>query len=293
MALGTIDLTSGTKLWANVELQQLTARGRLTPRLGLNFKASTPTERIQTELHHVRVQLHHDNELLGEGLFLGELLSSFGNSVFMEIPISHQILDYVTNQLGPQADVNLKMFCTGIIRVKWSPSENDPRVQGDPDPDVWTQMTLSPSDRPCTIPRSDWYSKVLQPTGQGQYVYQEIAVLITGEWTQVLSHLTDAEKAYATGDDAGVFAKLRGAVEALPGYPKDIVTSIPEPQRKEVNALLKAVGDFLHSGRHVSQTGESAGSFPVDRRAAYFALSTMKVMLSYLSQILTQNNPTP
>jgi hypothetical protein len=71
-----------------------------------------------------------------------------------------------------------------------------------------------------------------------------------------------------------------------PLTPKDIVAALPEPQRTEVDALVKAVGTFLHSGRHVSQVGESAGSFPVDRQAAYLALSTMKVMLSYLSQIV-------
>ncbi len=44
--------------------------------------------------------------------------------------------------------------------------------------------------------------------------------------------------------------------------------------------------NYLNHGRHVSKIGEDTGEFPVDHLDAGFALSTAKVVLSYLSRIL-------
>jgi len=292
MAVNTTNLTSGTRNWANADLQHVTATGRLSPRLGLTFKLSTPTERIHTELHNVRIQVHCENELLGEGMFIGEMASTYGNACQIEVPVAHQMLDYATSRLGAHADISLKLLWTGIMRVKWTPGDSDPKMQSDPEPDTWTQLTLNHTEQLCTIARSDWYSKVLQPIRQSEFIYLEIAVPTVGDraqWLKTFDHLSDADKAFAMGDDAGVFAKLRAAVEALPGYPNNIVASLAEPQRSEVDTFLKGVSRYLHSGRHVSKVGESAGSFPVDCTDAYFALSAMKVVLSYLSKIVTND----
>lgn len=139
------------------------------------------------------------------------------------------------------------------------------------------------------VDRSAWFSQILEPIRQEEYVYLEVAIP-EGEagraWQAALGNLRAAEKAYALGDDAAVFQQLRGVIDALPGAPKHIVDALPEPRRTEVDTLLLAVGNYLHYGRHVAKAGDDAGTFPVNHQDADFALSTMRVVVSYLSRAL-------
>jgi hypothetical protein len=111
----------------------------------------------------------------------------------------------------------------------------------------------------------------------------EVAV----QWKQALSHLSDAEKCFAMGDDASVFSKLKGMCEALPGAPKNIVNNLPSPKNKVVDELLKSYVDFLNHGRHVARDGENAGSFPNNRIDSENAIALGKVMMSYVSRLLS------
>jgi hypothetical protein len=96
-----------------------------------------------------------------------------------------------------------------------------------------------------------------------------------------------AERCFALGDDAGVFAKLKGAFEALPDAPKQIFDALPEPKRAAVNAVVAAyVTTFLNFGRHVSKTGAPAGEFPVDHIDARYALDNANLVLSYASKAI-------
>ena len=49
---------------------------------------------------------------------------------------------------------------------------------------------------------------------------------------QAVSNLDNAERPYASGDDAAVFVHLRGALDALPGAKKAILDDIRD-ERKE------------------------------------------------------------
>jgi hypothetical protein len=200
------------------------------------------------------------------------------------------MIEWVTDSLPPNGDASLKLKWSGILRVMWRPAEGDPIMTSDPVAGEWTFVNIVENEMFIGVPRSDWFGKVLQPMGDDQYVYLEVPVpkgAAQGDWNKALALVEEADKAYAIGDDAGVFAKLRGALDALPGAKQNIVHDLPEPRRSAVDSLLRDVGEFLHHGRHVATEGEEAGSFPVNRIDASAALSMVRVMLSYVSQAIT------
>jgi len=79
--------------------------------------------------------------------------------------------------------------------------------------------------------------------------------------------------------------------EAVVLYFKDPqVARTPRPRtlrRAKINALAKALGDYLHSGRHVAPGGQQQGDFPVDHRDAAYVLGSTRLLIAYTSQIPT------
>lgn len=289
MRLG--DLTVGSRNWVNVAVAGVGGRGRLTPRLSVALDLRTPNDRIEAELRDVRLQLLCDGELLGEAQLIGERASSYGRTCVADVPVTRQVLEFVTHRLANGAAVDLEVTWYGVLRVRWEPTEGDRRVMGDPEPGVWTELHLA-SGQPghhWGISRSEWYDRVLQPTGGSDFLYLEIAIprgAAAEGWRRSLSHLDAVDKAYVLGDDAAVFQHLRAALDALPGAKKHIVDELPEPQRTAVDSLMLAIGAYLHLGRHVATEGDVAGAFPVDRQAANFAIGLVRVLMAYLSQVL-------
>ena len=164
------------------------------------------------------------------------------------------------------------------------------RMADDGEPGTWTPFRVSGGGLTrLQLPRSDWYQQVLAPTRNEQYLHLEIALpgdhpaLVT-EWNKAMSHLQRAEKAYAAGDDPGVFQYLRAWLDALPGAKKNILDSISnDKKRRDLDNLLAKAGAYLHNGRHVADDGIEAGEFPVDRLDAAFAMDLMRVLLSHMS----------
>ncbi|MDQ6949709.1 MAG: hypothetical protein M3256_26560 [Actinomycetota bacterium] len=292
MRIGT--LIVGTRSWIEIDLAGIAGRGRVVPRLIFSLTMRTPNERSEAELHDVRIQLLVADELVGEGRVIGERAASFGNSCQIEVEVSRKALGYVTERLGTQSAIDLTLRWYGLLRVRWQPGTSDSRSAADPEPGEWTLLHLADRQHEChlRIPRSDWFNNVLQPIGDGDVLHLEVMIprgLEARHWTKTLDRLAEAEKCYALGDDAGVFAKLKGAFEALPGSPKNIFDLVQEPRRTEVDKLVKAfVADYINHGRHVSKDGFQAGEFPVDHVDAGFALNTAKVILSYASRIIGQ-----
>lgn len=289
------DLVAGSKNWATVTLAGLSGRGHLNPRLSLALNFATPNERIETELRDVRLQVLCADEILGETRLTGEHVAAHGHSCTAEVPVTRRSLEFVTSRLAHHAAVDLELTWYGLLRVRWQPGEGVQRMMGDPEPGVWTDVHL-PANQPgshAAIARSDWFERVLQPTGGDGYVYLEVAVPrgdAADGWRRSLGHLDSADKAYALGDDAAVFHHLRGALDALPGAKKNIVDRLPEPQRSAVDDLIRAIGTYLHLGRHVAAGGETPGAFPVDRQSAGFAVALIRVTISYLSHALTDHH---
>jgi len=284
-------LRDGTRSWLDVEATSLNVLGRLAPRFKLILTMRTPTERIKTVLKVVQVDLLWNNELLGSGIILEEAFSQFDSPRAVEIPTTRRFIQEVTDRTGPQPDIAFQVRFNGSAEVTWQPGENDQRFVGDPDPGEpkTIQVTAGQNTMHFSIPRSDWFSRVVAGLGEVDYLPLELFVPRSpagDSWRQSIGHLDSAEKAYALGDDPSVFVHLRGALDALPGAKQHIFDSLPEPKRTEVDKLATALGQFLHKGRHVSGQGADQGTFPVDHIDAGFALNMMKVLLSYTSRTL-------
>jgi hypothetical protein len=266
--------------------------GGIAPRLQVVF-AAYPSSYADVELDEVILRLEHRQEVLGEGRTRPGRLQDSTQVVF-EVPTTPRLLDYVTASLTPTAStLGLDVKLTGRGRFTRRVEETYGAQVGDPPVGTEREFLIGGGvATPLFIPRSDWYDKVLKPTSGGDPEYLEVTLPAvespTGEgWRQALARLHDAQRSYALGDDASVFLQLRGALDALPGAPKDIVASITNARkRKAADDVLVKIGAYLHSGRHVSQVGADAGEFPVDHLDAAFAADLMRVVLSHLSVIV-------
>jgi hypothetical protein len=290
-------LGGGRMTWVKIrDNGTVRGEGRITPRVIISLAVSTPSERITAEIRHVRVQLWccpgHAQELIGETVVIGQSISPYGDMVVLQFATEHRMLRYLTERLASRTELELELRWDGQIVVTWDPTDDDRRYLSGSEPKPGEPTLVSIGNRTpdrLTVSRSDWFSNVLAPTQNQDYVFAEIAIprgVANKQWTIVLEHLTDAEKAFTIGDYPGVFSKLRGAYEALPGYPKAIFGDLPEPRRREWDNLAKGIGDYLHFGRHVARDGDDAGRFAVTHLDAACALELAKVLLSHISRVL-------
>jgi len=286
-------LVTGNRMQVNLDLESIGGRGRVSPRLVIWLHAQTPNERTQVEFHDIRARVTFEEEFLGETRVAGTRIGFHGTSVMLDIPTSHRLLGFVTDRLGPNDNLGLMIGWDGILKVLWEPNEADLRYPGEPEPRVWTQTAVDETNhrQPIAIPRSEWYSRVVAVLGSADIVFTEIAVPkgpLGDEWRAVNALLAKAERAYALGDDPAVFLHLRGAVDALPGAKTAIFDGLPEPQRNYVNNLAKALGTYLHAGRHIADLAGGEPGFPVDHTDARFAMNLVQVLLSYTSTALAE-----
>jgi hypothetical protein len=289
-------LVTNMRTALELDAQVSGVRGEATPMLQINLHLQTVNERTQIEVHDLRGRLYFQQEYLGETRLAGEMVYSHGTSVLLELPTSHRLLGYVTDRLGNQDTLQLELGWSGILRFLWNPNETDLRIAGGPEPGVWTDCSIDEANHRqiFSIARSDWYSKVVSRVASASVVFAEVAVPVGPlgtVWTSTASRIEAAEKAYAMGDDAAVFNHLRGALDALPGAKVDIYADLPEPQRKYVDDLTKAIGAYLHAGRHVAELSGGDTGFPVDHIDARFAINVMRVLLAYASTALTSARP--
>jgi hypothetical protein len=290
----TATLIVGSRIWVEVNVRTITARGRITPRLLLLLELRTLTERVAAELHDVRVQVACRNELVGEGRLIGEPAAWHGHQCELEIPVTRRALEFVTERLERHAAIDLTLDWYGLLRVRWEPNPSDKRTASDPEPGTWTDLHLRQHEHHVAVARSDWYSQVVQAVSGDDYLHLEVAVPRGPEqarWRKALDRLADAEKAFALGDDAGVFQHLKGVFEAVPGAKQHIFDALPDPKRGEVDRLTKAFVGYLNHGRHVMDEGTYEGQFPVDRQDAGLAIAVTQVILSYASRALAAARP--
>jgi hypothetical protein len=289
---------AGGRSLGRLTLVAVGALGRINPRLQVTF-AGHPSSYAEVEIDDVTLRLEHRQELLGEGKASPGRLRDTTHVAF-EVPTSQRLLAYITASLTQAASsFQLDARLTGRGRFSLRSAEpGSVRLVDDPEPGEWRDflITSGGATSALVIARSDWYDKVVKQVRGEDFVYLEVAVPRAdvptgGRWRKVLDRLHDAERAYSMGEDAAVFQQLRGAVEALPGYPHEIVASISNAKkRKAVDDLLAKAGSYLHAGRHVSQVGTDTGEFPVDHLDAAFALDLMKVTVAHLSLILGTEN---
>jgi len=288
----------GGRVWATADLQSVSGIGRINPRLQLFFTAR-PGPYSKIVLGDVTLRLEYRQELIGEGRAVGVDVFYDQAQVNFEVATSQRLLRHVTDGLVPTATVvQLDAKLSGVGCFCMDPNAPSPqgqvRMANDPPLGEWRKFAVSSGHTSALqIGRGEWYEQVLAPTRNEQYRYLEVALprgdkALGIEWGNAVGHLASAERAYASGDDPSVFVHLRGALDALPGAKQQILADITDQaKRADLDDLLKQAGKFLHDGRHVAPDGSRAGTFPVDRLDASFALDLMRVLLSHLSLILS------
>lgn len=278
----SLQTLSGRSLMVDV-LGRLAALGRITPRLVVPLVLEVTDARL-LRVEHLVVRLSAGNELLGTGHLAGNMIHQRHGSlsrVMVEVPTTHRLLDFATRSLGGRGELALALQPYGV--VSWGNVEaGDFQQESIPDQGMACQFS---------VPRSEWYESVLRPLRQAEFVYLEVGIP-TGadgdEWRSALNLLQQAEAAWANGDDDAVFTRLRGALDSLPGAKQHILASMIDAKKRDaVDALTKQYGQYLHFGRHIAPPGEEgAGTFRVDHRDAGFAIAQMKMLLTYISQLV-------
>jgi hypothetical protein len=270
--------------WVQVDVSgPISGVGRVVPRLTVPVAFTAP-DAVELRLDHVVVRLMAAGELMGTGQLAGNLLAqgrSYKPIAMVEIVTSHRLLDWVTEGLGRASAAPFTLEPYGVVSYRRDDAAS------------FEQDTLSEQQagHQFGIARSDWFTGVLGPVQQAEFIYLEVAVPsghFTEKWQAALELLRNAEAAWAAGDDASVFVHLRGALDSLPGAKQSIFDSVTnETKRTVLDALTREYGKLLHFGRHVDPPGGAdAGRFPVTHRDAGFAIAQMKLLLSYVSRLV-------
>lgn len=277
----------------NVRAGEMFARGAVRPRLWVTLYAATTREKRYADLHLVRAKLLLGNEELAEGLLTGARLNHFERQLIVELPIERAALQYVTdNATGDRIDLTLDL--SGWMRVRREETADEPaRHLEDPPVGEWGFLAFGEGRQAqlsIRVARSDWFTQVLSPVSSLSYVVTEIPLPKGGAgpaFQAPLNHLREAERKYASGDDPGVFASCRAALETLPGANKQIFETLPDRDVAEcMDALLKETVAYLHRGRHPHREGDRAGEFPVDHGDAQFALAMTRLLIAQASRLL-------
>lgn len=280
--------------WVELRAGDVYARGYVQPRLLIALHAKTPREKRWVDIHLLRATLSFNHEQIAEGLLTGIQLNYVERQITLEIPVERAALQYVTdNATGDQIDLVLDI--SGWMRVRRELTEDDPAyVQESPEPGEWGFLAFGSgaSQVGIRIPRSNWFTRVLEPVGSLSYITTEIPLpkaAVSTEFSSVLNHLREAESKYATGDDAEVFFRCRAALEALPGAPQGVFDALPDSDEAAcLNDLMKEAVDYLHRGRHTKREGDQRGDFPVDHGDARFALAITRLLVAQTSRVLAR-----
>ncbi len=280
--------------WLDVRPGEVFARGHVRPRLHITLHAKTPREKRFVDIHVLRGLLLFENEQIAEGFVTGASLNYNERPLSLELPISREALQYVTDRVvGDRIDFILEL--SGWMEVRREVTADDPTYTAEyPTPGERGFITVGGGGRGQVrfqVPRSEWFTQVLDPVGTLSYVVTEIPLpkgTLTTTFQPVLNHLRAAEQAYATGNDPSVFLNCRAALEALhPGSPKETFAALADPDHGErMNALMKESVDYLHRGRHTQKEGEQRGAFPVDHGDAQFALALTRLLVAQSARLL-------
>jgi len=289
-------VSDSIRIVSKLELTNLGASGVLSPRLHF-YGEATQMQDVKDLRLEVSLRLEYRNELVGESRPLRKTIGQSGNQVSFEIVTSQRLLRHITDGLpSSHSSVQIDAQLQGVGWYLLKPTDertNGFQTGSDPQPGEWKEFELHYQKSPISIERSEWYRAVLAQTKGEQYRFLEIALprsdsALAQEWEKAVEHLQSADRSYTMGDDVAVFSYLRGALDALPGAKQSICENIRDTRkRKAIDDLLKKIGDYLHLGRHVSDSGHDDGAFPVDHVDAAFAIDLMRTFLSHLSLMLS------
>jgi len=286
-----LTLGDGTRTWARLDPEAVHGRGTVAPRLAFQFKGRSAREKMDVQIHFMHGELMVGEERLGQGTLTGAHLAPTGYQLELEIPVSRAALEYIDQALtGSAIDVALRL--SGWLRAR-DLNDDNPSYVSQPQAGEWIFENFGQARDTrlhFQIPRSEWFSKALEPIGTVEYICTEIAVpRADSDLRQAANHLKDAERSLREGHDSQVFLFCRGALESLPGAPQRVFDNLEsEQERKRLDALMLAAGNYLHLGRHTAKDGPREGEFAVDHADAAFALNLAKLLLAQTARVLAR-----
>jgi len=216
----------------------------------------------------------------------GTLYSSSESSIEFIGPVSRRALNFV-NQSARGHVIDFSLTFRGLLLARESTDGQFHVLPANLSSDEWHYIDIATNPNSAQLTKSLWLHSVLEPVGYDQFVELEFQVPSgAAGWAKAFALLKSAEEKYVLGDDPGVFLQCRGMVEALEGYPKDILNFLPDgSKRTKLDDLFKEAGQFFHAGRHVSQTGPNQGTFDVSHADTEFALVLAKTLLAYYARL--------
>lgn len=266
------------------------------PQITIPLEARAADRDIQIELLRLSFGLKIGKLLVGQGE-LGPYRLTGTDYTYLPATATcpQAALPYLVNPEPPQGRITLTLGFKGLVRYRHDCKDSDGRAQGLGDPGVWHIESIginSAQDLDVQVARSDWYEQVVANLGIGSYIITPLYLPYgLPSWQAALGHLDDAARAIVQPSPPGVFGACRAAIDALPGDKTAIFTSMPEGKKRDaVDELTKAIGKYIHSGRHVVPNGDEqqAGEFPVDQRDALFAQNLTKLLLSHIASVTLQ-----
>jgi hypothetical protein len=183
-----------------------------------------------------------------------------------------------------------------VLQLKRPLNTADARSRKNMEPGRWEFVTIGGDNSverlEIRVARSDWYEQVVESLNLGSYLIATLALPDPANvplWSAALGHLASARQSLTVRDSPAVFGYCRAAIDALPGDKKAIFNTMPEgKKREEIDKLARAIGQYVHSGRHVvpNSGGNQAGEFPVNQQDAAFAMNLTTLLLSRIAELL-------
>lgn len=293
------NLPLGSRPWLSLRrsTNPLSATGGPVPQIHLPLEARLLIPNIEGQILRLTFDASLGTTDNGVLIGRGEIgpISHLGTD---EYPLSaamtcpHESLALLLDP--PPGRVNLVLRLAGLLRLRHHGPEDGLDLRGIDEANTWHILPVGENLHQLQISfaRSDWYEQVVEPMRLGQFLIAALRMpdpQVVPSWTAALDHLKEARRALTSGNPPAVFGRCRAAIDALPGDKTKIfeVMAIGH-KRDEIDALTRAIGRYIHSGRHVlpGSAEERAGEFPVDQRDAVFAYNMTALLLSHIAGLV-------
>lgn len=283
-----MDIDYSSRLLLRLSDPRFQGMGKISPRIAIYSQARTLSPGLAVRVLNLKAELKLGTETLVELDMQrpGTLYSSSESSIEFIGPVPRRALNFV-NQTARGHIIDFSVTFRGLLLARESIDGQFKVLPSNMAPDEWHYIDIATNPNVAQLTKSLWLHSVLEPVGYDQFVELEFQVPSgAAGWAKAYALLKAAEEKYVLGDDPGVFLQCRGMVEALEGYPKDILNFLPDgSKRSQLDDLFKEAGQFFHAGRHVSQTGPNQGTFDVSHADAEFALVLAKTLLAYYGRL--------
>jgi hypothetical protein len=283
-------LSSDHTIWVEAQCEAVRGLGTVVPRLIFDLRLRTPRDKVRARVERLYARLSAGGEYLGSTVWFGaDEITQHRSSATIELPLSREAWAHLSDLPPTGGSMVLQLDLSGQMQV-WHDIDQSEEGHFWPRPErqEWTTVAIDAEEYRIFVPRSEWVSRVVEPIGGTEILVFELenSAVNASRLRKAFDHLQRARRHYAEGHDAEAAGACYSALEALPGAPKEVVSSIGDPdKRQNVDALIKAVKAYCHAGRHVSKVDEMAGSFAAEHIDARFAIGLTTVLLAHVGAI--------